>query len=68
MNKKVDEENGRGGAQNNGRFWKLWRFPRKKIWKSIGCVLSTSAFGIGGYRMWDNCPRISVKKRKRYLI
>ena len=26
MNKKVDEDNGRGGTQENGRFWKLWNF------------------------------------------
>ena len=31
MNKKVDEENGRGGTQENGRFWKLRRFLRNEF-------------------------------------
>ena len=28
MSKKVDEENVRWETQENGRFWKLWRFLR----------------------------------------
>ena len=28
INNKVDEDNGRGGNQENGQFWKLQRFSR----------------------------------------
>ena len=47
-NKKVHEDNGRGGIQYNGQFWKLWRFSRNKFWKNIGCLLSESTFGLRG--------------------
>ena len=39
MNKKVDEENGRGGTQENGKFRKLWQFSRKDLCKNIGFLL-----------------------------
>ena len=28
INKKVDEDSGRGGAEDNGRFRNRWRFSR----------------------------------------
>ena len=31
MNKKVDDDNGRGWNQDNGKLWKLWRFSRNKF-------------------------------------
>ena len=54
-NKNVDEENVRGVTQENGRFWKLWRFSR-------------STFGLGGSRLWEKYPKISGRKRKRSSI
>ena len=48
INKKVDEDNGRGGTQENGRFRNLWQFSRKKLWNNIGCLLSEITFGLGG--------------------
>ena len=30
-NKKVYEDNGRGGTQDNGRFWKFQRFFKERI-------------------------------------
>ena len=68
MNKKVDQDNGRGGTQENGQFWKLWRFSRNKFWKNIGCILSAPNFGLRGLRLWEKYPKISGKKSKRYLI
>ena len=68
MNKKVDEENGRGGTQDNGRFRKLQWFSRNQLWKNIGCILSAPNFGLGGLRLWERDPNIIVKKKKRYLI
>ena len=35
MNKKVDEDNGRRGTQDNGQFWKLWPVSRNELWKNI---------------------------------
>ena len=32
MNNKVDENNGIGENQDNGRFQKLWRFSRNEFW------------------------------------
>ena len=52
INKKVDKDNGRGETQENGQFWKLRRFSRKKFWKNIGCLLSSPTFGLGGSRLW----------------
>ena len=52
MNKKVDEKNGRGRTQDNGRFRKLQRFSRNEFWKNIGCLLSAPIFGLGGSIMW----------------
>ena len=52
MNKKVDEDNGIGGAQENGQFRKLQRFSRNKLWKNIGCFLSAPTFGLEGSRLW----------------
>ena len=66
--KKVDEDNGRGGTQGNGQFQKIWRFPRKKLWKKIGCLLSAPTFGLGGSILWYKDTRIIGKKRKRYSI
>ena len=65
MNNKVDEENGRGGIQYNGRFRKLWRFSRNEFWKNIGCLLSAHTFGLGGLRLREKDPNIGGKKRKR---
>ena len=31
MNKKVDDNNGRGGSQENGQFWNLLRFSRNEL-------------------------------------
>ena len=47
-NKKVYEDNGRGGTQDNGRFWKFQRFSRNEFLKNIGCLLSAISFGLGG--------------------
>ena len=52
MNKKVDEDNGRGGNQENGIFQKLWRLSTNKFWKKIGCLISAPIFGIGGSILW----------------
>ena len=68
MNKKVYEDNVRGGIQDNGLFWKIHRFPRNKFWKSIWCLLSAPTFNIGGWGMWENHKKMSGKKRKRSLI
>ena len=62
MDNKVDEENGREGTQENGRFRKLWRFSRNKLWKNIGCLISALTFGLGGSRMWDKDQHIIDKK------
>ena len=40
MNKKVDEDNGRGGTQDNERFWELLQFSRNELWMNIGYLLS----------------------------
>ena len=37
MSKKVDQDTGRGGTQENGRFWKLRRFSRENSGKTF-CV------------------------------
>ena len=68
MNKKVDEDNGRGGNQHNWQFWKPRRFSRNEFWKNIGCLLSAPTFGLGGSILWEKDPKISGKKRKRSLI
>ena len=68
MNNKVDEDNGRGGNQENGRFRKLRRLSRNELWKNIGCLLSAPIFGLWGSRMWEKHPNISGKKRKSYSI
>ena len=68
MNKKVDEDNRRGGTQQNGPFWKLRQFSRNKLWKNVGCLLSAPTFDIGGSRLWKKDPEIIRKKRKRSSI
>ena len=68
MNKKVDEENGRGGAQYNGQFLKLRRFSRNKLWKNIGCLLSAPTVGLMGSRLWGKDKKLSGKERKRSSI
>ena len=52
MNKKVDEDNGRGGTQENGGFRNFWRFSRNELWNNIGYLLSATSFGLGGTRIW----------------
>ena len=52
MNKKVDEENGRGWTQENRQFWKLWRFSRNELWNNIGYILSATTFGLVGLILW----------------
>ena len=47
MNTKVDEDNGRGGTQENGRLRKLQRFSRNELWNNIRCLLSAPTFGLG---------------------
>ena len=66
INKKADEENGRGGTQENGIFGKLWRFSRNEFWKNIGCFMSEPTFSLGGYRLLEKDPKISRNKRKSY--
>ena len=68
MNQKVNEDNGRGGTQENGRFRKLRRFSRKKIWKNTDCFMSAPTFGLGGLRLWEKDLKIRGKNRKRSLI
>ena len=68
MENNVDEENGRGGTQENERFWKLWRFSRNEFWKNIGCLLSAPTFGFGVSRLWEKDPNISGNKRKRFSV
>ena len=47
MNNKVDEDNGRGGDQENGRFRKLRKLSRNEFWKNIRCLLSTHLSPLG---------------------
>ena len=68
MSKKVDEDNGGGGTQETGRFWKLWGFSRKELCKNIGYLLSAPTFCIGGLILWEKDPQISGKKRKMSSI
>ena len=68
MNKKVYEDNGIGGTQQNGRFRKLRRFSRYKLWENIGCLLSETTSGLGGSILWEKDPNISGKNRKMYSI
>ena len=68
MKNKVDEDNGRGGTQENGIFWKLRRFSRNEFCKNIECLLSAHTFGLGGLILWEKYPKISGKKRKMSLI
>ena len=48
MNQKVDEENGKALNNCNVRFQKFRRFSSNEFWKNIGCLVSSSTFGIGG--------------------
>ena len=64
MNKKVHEDNGRGGNQENGKFRKLQQFSMIELWKNIGCLLSAPTFGLGGAILWDKDLTIGGKKRK----
>ena len=64
----MDEDNGRGGTQENGRFWKLQRFSRNELWKNIGCLLSATIFVFRGSILWEKDKRLIRKKRKRYFI
>ena len=66
MNTKVDEDNVRGGTQDNRIFWKLLGFSRNESLKNIGCLISAHIFGIRGSRLWEKYPKISGKKRTRY--
>ena len=68
MNKKVDEEYGSGGTQENGKIWKLRRFSRNEFWKNIGCLLTAHTFGLGGSILWEKDPKISGKKIKRSSV
>ena len=68
MNKKVDKENGRGGTQDNGQFWKFQRFSRRGFWKNIECLLSAPTVCLGRPRLWEKDPKISGNKNKRSLI
>ena len=68
MNKRVDEDNGRGGTQENGQFRKLGRFSRNELWSNIGCILSAPTFGLGGSILWKKDQNISGKKRNRSSI
>ena len=68
MNKKVDEDNERGGTQYNVRFRKLRQFSRNEFCKNIGCLLSAPPFGLGGLRLWEKYLKISGQNRKRSLI
>ena len=47
-NKKMDEDNGRGGTQENGLFQKLQRFSGNNFWNNIGCLMSVPTFGLWG--------------------
>ena len=67
-NKKLDDENGRWGTQENGRFWKLQRFSRNELWKNIGCLLLAPNYRLGVSRLWEKDPKISGKNRKMSLI
>ena len=58
MNKKMDEENGRGGTKEDGIFEKLRRFSRKQIWRTIGCHISAPTFSLGGSRLWEKDQNI----------
>ena len=68
MNKKVHEDNGRGGNQENGKFRKLQQFSMIELWKNIGCLLSAPTFGLGGAILWDKDLTIGGKKRKSSSI
>ena len=48
MKKKVDENNGREGTQENGRFQNLRQISRNEFWNNIWCLLSAPTFGLGG--------------------
>ena len=52
MNKKVDEDNGRGDPEWNELFQKLRRFSRNGFWKKNGCILSAPTFGLRGSKLW----------------
>ena len=68
MHKNFDEDNERGGTQENRKFWKLWWFSRNGLWKNSGCLLSEPTFGLGSLIMWEKDPKISGNKRKRSSI
>ena len=61
---KADEDNGRGGTTENGKFWKLRRFSRNELWKNIECLLSAPTFGLGGSRLWEKDTKINGNKNK----
>ena len=65
MNKKVNEDNGRGGTQDNRRCWKPRWFSRNKFWKNIGCLLSAPTFGLRGSRLWEKDTGLSGNNSKR---
>ena len=67
-NNNVDEDNGRGGTQENRKLRKLQQFSREKFWKNIGCLLSAPNFGLGGSILWEYYTKISGKRRKMCLI
>ena len=68
INKKLDEENGRGWNQENRKFRKIWQFSRNIFWKNIRCLLSEPTFGLWGSRLWEKDPKISGMKRKKSSI
>ena len=48
MNKKVDEDNGKELNKGNVPYRNLCQFSRNEFWKSVGCLVSTPTFGLGG--------------------
>ena len=41
---------------------------RNEFWNNIGFLLSAHNFGLGGLRLWEKDPKVSVKNRKRSSI
>ena len=68
MNKKVVEDDGKRGTQDNGKFRKICRFLRNDFWKKIGCLLSAPTFGLGWLILWERYLNVSVRNRERSLI
>ena len=64
INMRADEDNGK--YMGIGIISKVWWFSRNEYWNNIGCIVSDTTFGVGGYRLYekDELKKISVKKRK----